>query len=90
MTSHARIPFDLPTQRDAVENVLGDEAQQPIISTVKGRFWCYFMELNTRLPLTTTARVDTRTLDIMTQGAMVKKMTQTEMSTYFGTELKIY
>eukprot|EP00959_Pyramimonas_sp_CCMP1952_P414992 8695196-Pyramimonas_sp.AAC.1 len=93
MTSHTRILFDLPTQRDAVENALRGETQQSTIVTAKGRFWAYFMELNTRLPATTTVRVDPRTLDIMTQGATIKNTITKEMSEYFGgagSELKIY
>ena len=90
MTSHTCILFDLPTQRDAVENALRDETQQSTITTAKGRFWAYVMELNTWLPVTTTVRVDPRTLDIMAQGAAIKNTITQEMSVYFGAELKIY
>ena len=90
MTSHTCILFDLPTQRDAVENMLRDETQQSTITAAKGRFWSYFRELNTWLPVTTTVRVDPRSLDIMTQGAAIKTTIQTEMSSYFGAELTIY
>ena len=90
MTSNTCILFDLPTQRDAVEKLLRDETQQSIINTVKGRFWCYFLELDTWLPLTTTVRVDPRTLDIMTQGALIKETIKTEMSEYYRAELTIF
>ena len=91
MTSHTVILFDLPTQRDEVEKLLRDETQQSIITTVKGRFWCYFLELDTWLPVTTTVRVDPRTLDIMTQGgALIKDTIKTEMSEYFRAEVTIF
>ena len=90
MTSYTCILFDLPTQRDAVENALRDEAQQSIITTAKGRFWCYFMELNMWLPVTATVRVDPVTLAIMGQGATIKNTITTEMSRYFGAKLTMY
>ena len=90
MTSHTCILFDLPTQRDAVENAFRDEVQQSTIRTVKGRFWCYFMELNTWLPVTAAVRVDPTSLAIMGQGATIKKTIKMEMSVYFGATLNIY
>ena len=90
MTSHTCILFDLPPQHDAVENMFRDETQHSVLNVVKGRFWGYFMELNAWLPVTATVRVNPRTLDIMAQGAIIKKTIQTEISYYFGAELKIY
>ena len=66
MTSHTCVLFDLPTQRDGEENKLRDETQQSTLKSVKGRFWCFFMELKTWAPVTAPVRVDPRALDIMT------------------------
>ena len=90
MTSHTCVLFDLPTQRDGEENKLRDETQQSTLKSVKGRFWCFFMELELWAPVTATVRVDPRTLDIMTQGAVIKDTIQKEMSHYFNAELTIY
>lgn len=90
MTSHTCVLFDLPTQRDGEENRLRDETQQSTLKQVKGRFWCFFMELKTWAPVTAPVRVDPRTLDIMTQGAVIKDTIQNETSYYFNANLKIY
>ena len=90
MTSHTGVLFDLPTQRDGEENKLRDEAHQSVLRLVKGRFWCYFMELKTWAPVTASVRVDPVTLDIKTQGAVIKDTITKEMSYYFNATLKIY
>ena len=89
MTSHTGVLFDLPTQRDGEENKLRDEAHQSVLRLVKGRFWCYFMELKTWAPVTASVRVDPVTLDIKTQGAVIKDTITKEMSYYFNATLKI-